>query len=78
MQLPQLQKLPPVPLICVHTDQKGLGANKTRDTYLPTAACRRVAKEEHSEGKKESGMLRKSRDKSTAHCNTETFLLRGI
>lgn len=54
MQLPQLQKLPPVPLICVHTDQKGLGANKTSDTYLPTAACRRVAKEEHSEGKKES------------------------
>lgn len=52
MQLPQLQKLPPVPLICVHTDQKGLGANKTSDTYLPTAACRRVAKEEHSEGKK--------------------------
>lgn len=66
MQLPQLQKLPPVPQLCVHTYQKGLGANKARDTYLPAVVCRRVAKEEHSEGKNESGVLGKSRDKTKA------------
>lgn len=66
MQLPQLQKLPPVPLTCMHTYQKELDANKARDTYIPVRVCRRVAEEGHSEGKSESGALGKSRDKTKA------------
>lgn len=65
-QLPQLQKLPPVPPTYMHIYQKGLAANKARDTYLPAVVCRRVAKEGHSEGKSESGALGKSRDKKKA------------
>lgn len=73
-QLPQLQKLPPVSPTCVHTHQKGLDANKARDTYLPAAVCRRVAEEGHSEGKSESGALGKSRDKTKARDATKQRL----
>lgn len=65
-QLPQLPMMLPVSLTCMHTYQKGMDANKARDTYLPTVVCRRVADEGHSEGKSEAGAPGKSRDQTKA------------
>lgn len=65
-QLPQLQMMPPVSQTCMHTYQKGMDANKAKDTYLTAVVCRRVADQGHSEGKSEVRAPGKSRDKTKA------------